>query len=134
MIHHPPRLLKRRDWRTMFGPKSRKANEKGYLVDNGILLAEQNNKRLKNADNRFGLESISQGDPKTKITTTWRVRSYYDFEPFIKAHHVTHIPLGPNLTLRLPDGLSQYMTVIGIATEFWYYAEWPEDWVPPPAP
>lgn len=124
------RLLKRKDWLALFGPKGRKAGEKGYLVDNGILLAEQDNKRLKNTDNRFALQSVSQGDVVTGITTTWRVRSYYDFEPFAKATHVTHIPLGAGVVLQLPDGLSHYMTVLGIAKEFWYYAEWREGWMP----
>ena len=30
--------------------------------------------------------------------------------------------------LRLPDGLSEYMTKIGVAESFWYRAQWLEKW------
>jgi hypothetical protein len=35
---------------------------------------------------------------------------------------------GDNAVLALPDGLSQYMTVLGVAKAFDYYAEWHETW------
>ena len=53
--------------------------------------------------------------------------SYYDFEPFEKHDYYTHIPLGQN-KLVLSDGLSEYMTKIGVAKAFWYRAEWTEQW------
>ncbi len=132
------RLLKRGDYLALFRGKGRKADGDGYLIDDGVLLAEQENKRLKNADNRVVLQSVSQHAPKDAISTTWRVDSYYDFEPFHRAAHVTHIPLAPGATLLLPDGLSHYMVEAGVATEFKYYAAWPETWnpadLPAPAP
>jgi hypothetical protein len=35
------------------------------------------------------------------------------------------LPIG-EWVLALPDGLSQYMTVLGVAKAFDYYAEWHE--------
>ena len=120
------RLMRRKDYMSLL--RGRKADADGYLVDHGVLLAEQNNKRLKNADNRFVLSAVSQGDVQGGIATTWRVDSIYDFEPFANASHITELTLAPKMTLFLPDGLSHYMTVVGIAKEFRYYAEWRETW------
>ena len=130
LMSNDPRLHKRQDYKALFRNKGRKADTEGYLVDDGVLLTEQNNKRLKNADNRFRLGSVSQPASDGAISTTWRVDSYYDFAPFAKASHVTHIPLASKKTLLLPDGLSHYMVSQGIAQEFKYYAEWREIWKP----
>lgn len=54
---------------------------------------------------------------------TWRVDSRYDFEPF-PTTDVTHLPLGQGLILKLPDGLSEYLTRIGVAKAFDHYSEW----------
>lgn len=105
----------------------RNANNLGYLLPEGVLLTEQKNKRLKNADHRFVLKaSTLRIAPKFK--TTWRVDSVYDFEPFSKGD-VTHLELAHKLTLKLPDGLSHYLTKIGVANSFKHYSEWVEDWV-----
>lgn len=128
------RLQKRPDYRALFRGGKRKVNEDGWLLDNGILLAEQNNKRLKNADNRFALSSVSQRSGTDAITTKWRVDSLYDFESFERADHVTHVPLAANAVLKLPDGLSHYMVGQKIAKEFNYHAEWSETWQPADLP
>lgn len=133
------RLMKRPEYLKLFGTRSRKADADGYLVDHGVLLAEQNNGRLKNADNRFVLQSVSQRGSEGTNSTTWRVDSFYDFESFeSKPDYKTNIHLADKKVLVLPDGLSKYMATIGIATEFKYYAEWSEIWTstvptaPPP--
>jgi hypothetical protein len=59
--------------------------------------------------------------------TTWSVDSVYDFEPFEKHDYYTEIPLGQN-KLIIYDGLSEYMTRIGVANAFKYHAEWSEMW------
>jgi hypothetical protein len=45
----------------------------GAIVSNGTLMAEQDNKRLKNADNRFPLRAISNlvGNSGSRIRTKW---------------------------------------------------------------
>lgn len=106
-----------RNWRTQ-----------GYLEAHGTLLAEQNNLRLKNTDNRFYLQMRNALGANGDFLTSWRVDSYYDFEPFDKADYETHIPLGPDMILKRPDGLSHYISTIGVATEFKYWAEWQESW------
>ena len=101
----------------------------GKMKANGVLAAAQNNIRLHKADGQFYLQALSVLLPNQCIKTTWRVDSLYDFEPFEKKNFYTNIPLG-NHTLVLSDGLSEYMTKIGIAKAFWYRAEWIDIWKP----
>lgn len=112
--------------------KSRNLDSQGRMLVGGWLLTEQANQRLQKANNRFQLSSTSQSNDGDAIGTTWRVDDDYVFEPFVKGFY-TELHLGPKLVLRLPDGLSQYMTRIGIAKDFKHYAEWTEVWTPEPA-
>jgi hypothetical protein len=59
-------------------------------------------------------------------STRWSVDDSYTFEPFERASFYTNIPLSSSHVLKLPDGLSQYMTVLGIANELVYSADWIE--------
>lgn len=146
--------------------RSRKLNTQGQLLAGGVLLAEQDNHRLKNADHRFRLKvtgrrssvrtslqsmhaslrntyncnlqgnlqwltGIGTGSATldslkmlgSDITLTWRVDSVYDFEPFPTTYY-TPLPLGPGIQVRMPDGLSEYITRVGVAKVFDYYSEW----------
>jgi len=116
---------------------NRNSDTQGYVRDdNGVLVTEQNNKRLHYADNRFFLHAFSTFTKfidKTRVHTRWRVDSIWDYEPFGKkddGKHISEIPMGYSREhiLKLPDGLSQYMTVLGIAKVFDYWAEWYEIW------
>jgi len=100
----------------------------GKMKRSGVLEAAQNNQRLHKTDGHFYLQAHSVLLPNKKIKTTWRVDSLYDFEPFERKDYYTHIPLGQQ-KLILSDGLSEYMTRIGVAKAFWYRAEWSETWV-----
>jgi hypothetical protein len=62
------------------------------------------------------------------VFTRWRVDDEYVFEPFERADFTTNIPLSTSQVLKLPDGLSHYMCVLKIASEFDYWAEWTETW------
>lgn len=96
---------------------------------NGLLVAEQNNQRLQKCDNRFYLECNNSIVANNKILTMWFIVNTYDFKSFENANFVTDIPLKrPDLVLKIPDGLSCYMTTLGIAKEFSYRAEWHETW------
>jgi hypothetical protein len=99
----------------------------GKMKSSGVLEAAQNNQRLHKTDGHFYLQAISRSLPNKNIETIWRVESLYDFEPFEKHDYYTLIPLGSH-NLKLPDGLSEYMTKIGVAKAFWYKAEWSEVW------
>jgi hypothetical protein len=101
----------------------------GKMKSTGVLEAAQDNQRLHKTDGHFHLEALSVLLPTKKIRTTWRVDSLYDFEPFEKHDYYTHIPLGEQ-KLVISDGLSEYMTRIGVAKSFWYRAEWVEIWDP----
>jgi hypothetical protein len=109
--------------------RSRSQQAKGMLLENGVLLTEQINQRLKNADNRFFLQSQTTFLSSNKFLTRWLVESTYDFEPF-RVGHVTDIPLGTGRILKVPDGLSEYLTHanIGVAAAFDYSASWFENW------
>jgi hypothetical protein len=109
--------------------------EKGAIVENGTLMTEQNNKRLKNADNRYPLSSSSTilSNNPLRIKTIWSIRSRWDYDSFEiqKSKNkvlITELPLGANTNLRLPDGLSHYLVILGLAAEFNYSAEWHEEW------
>lgn len=101
----------------------------GKMKSSGVLEVAQENLRLHKTDGHFYLQAKSLLQPNKKIKTTWRVDSLYDFEPFEKHDYYTHIPLGQQ-KLIVSDGLSEYMTKIGVAKAFWYRAEWEEIWVP----
>lgn len=105
----------------------RNINSQGYVLSDGNLLTEQSNARLKNANNRFILVAKNMRLGLT-ISTTWRVDDGYAFQSFGTASFYTNIPLSSTQILKLPDGLAQYMTTLGIASEFDYWSEWTESW------
>jgi hypothetical protein len=104
----------------------RSVASQGYILSDGALLVEQTNQRLKNADHRFHLWVNTAISPNNFISK-WKVESTYDFEPFNKGY-VTGIPLAKNFVLKLPDGLSHYLTKIGVAKDFKYTSTWQEVW------
>lgn len=108
--------------------RGRSQRTQGILRPEGTLQAEQDNVRLQKADNRFYLKTYPGLLREKTVLSRWRVDSVYDFEPFEKADHFTRIPLGEGVALILPDGLSQYMTTLGVAKVFDYYAQWHETW------
>lgn len=63
----------------------------------------------------------------SNFISRWKVESIYDFEPFKKGY-ITDIPLAKGFILKLPDGLSHYLTKIGIANDFTYISTWQELW------
>jgi len=125
----------------------RNQTTQGGVLPDGALQAEQMNKRLHYANNRFHLQALSQAfqttshwpyrsrmEYTTRILTIWRVDDTYDYHPFgsdkENAEHISGFRIGYKREhdLYLPDGLSHYMTVLGIAKEFKYWAEWYEYW------
>jgi hypothetical protein len=114
--------------KTLLRTAHRNIKKQGYLQHDGYLLAEQDNLELKNANNRFILVALNAFKPKNNIATRWSVDDDYVFESFEKSSKYTEIPLSETLKLKLPDGLSHYMTVLKIAAEFHYWAAWQEIW------
>lgn len=86
----------------------------------------ETNIRLKNVDHRFYLV-VSTAKNGNGFFSRWKVESVYDFEPFEK-NYITNIPLAEGFVLKLPDGLSHYLTKIGVAKDFKYTSEWQETW------
>jgi hypothetical protein len=129
LLNSTDRLFYQSDSAKPLSAKGRSQQTQGMLLKDGGLLAEQINQRLKNADNRFTLRSQAQILPGVRYATTWSVISRYDFEPF-SVGHVTDIPLGSGRTLKVPDGLSEYLThaPIKVATVFDYQSIWHETW------
>jgi len=105
---------------------SRSITRQGYILNNGALLVEQSNHRLKNSDHRFYLivNTTINGD---NFLSHWKVESIYDFEPFNK-NFITDIPLAKGFVLKLPDGLSNHLTKTGVAKDFKYTSRWQETW------
>jgi hypothetical protein len=103
-----------------------------FAQRSGKMVAEQDNKRMFYADNRFVLtsESLPVGGG---YMTTFRVDNRYDFEPFTggsnwkNASKWSRFPFKGN-HLIIYDGLSHYLTVLSLATEFDYYAKWVRVW------
>ena len=70
----------------------------GELYANGILKSEENNPRLKFADNRFELQAASRRIGATSnvktVGITWKVESEYDFESYeSKPGDITLLPV-----------------------------------------
>lgn len=105
----------------------RNPTTQGYLINSGLIYAEQANQRLQKADNRFYLDVKNTLIFSKVLKSHWRVDNTYDFEPFSTGKW-TELPLAKGKILKLPDGLSQYVTVLNIAKEFKYWAEWDETW------
>jgi hypothetical protein len=99
----------------------------GCIWPDGALMAEQLNIALRKADHRFHLHVRTKFDNRGNFYSRWQVESIYDFEPFSKGN-ITDLPLSPKFSLKLPDGLSHYLTTIGVAKEFTHISEWSENW------
>lgn len=92
-----------------------------------LLLVEQSNISLKKTDHRFYLLVNTTKGGNNFFMSRWSINSVYDFEPFEK-NHITDIDLTQEFVLKLPDGLSHYLTTIGVAKNFKYTAIWNETW------
>jgi hypothetical protein len=78
--------------------KKKKFNQsiQGELYANGVLKAEETNKRLFYADNRFCLQLFASksGGSSGKISLRWKVEGIYDFEPYNKRPwDITRLPV-----------------------------------------
>jgi hypothetical protein len=123
-----PGFLHSSQARLVSSASGRNVQRQGYVLKDGNLLTEQDNSRLKNANNRFILAAQNAKLAEKVVFTLWSVDDTYTFQPFEKSDFYTNIPLSSTQVLKLPDGLSQYMTVLGIADEFAYTASWAEMW------
>ncbi|MCF6211631.1 MAG: hypothetical protein L3J88_08575 [Gammaproteobacteria bacterium] len=117
----------RSSYATALKQGKRSAIRQGYLLSGGALLVEQSNIRLKNADHRFHLLVYTTKGSNSNFMSRWKVESLYDFEPFTK-NYITEIPLAKDFILKLPDGLSHYLTKIAVAKNFKYTSGWIEAW------
>src|SRR5215467_12285643 len=110
----------------------RNAKLQGYLIDYGEfpgnLLAEQANQRLKNSNNRFPLAAQNTIVKDNTVLTRWSVDDRYEFQSFEKGDIYTEIGLSSSQVLKLPDGLSHYLTVLNMASAFDHWSEWMETW------
>lgn len=110
-------------------PTNRDSNTQGNVQSpDRNLIAEQNNQRLKNADHRFYLQVKILGISGNNIKLLWYVLSKWDYEPYENADHITELPINKNkgYILKIPDGLSQYLTQVNRAKEFYYTSRWEE--------
>jgi subtilisin family serine protease len=88
-------------------------------------MVTADDERLKKANNRFWIQSYSTRSDNT-ISTMYVVTDCYEFEPFHKGLYTELQLLGQKL--RLEDGLSEYLTRIGLAKVFTYESAWTETW------
>ena len=100
----------------------------------GKLVTEQGNLRLKYADNRFLLHSVTAKTTNGFCSTTWRVDNSYTFEGFKgNAHNWKAVSKWSEFPVRghkikVYDGLTKFLVNLGMAKEFPYYAAWVEQW------
>lgn len=114
-------------------PTNRDSNTQGNVKPNRVLIAEQNNQRLKNTDHQFVLEVKVTSVTNEKIKLLWYVNSLWDYESYEEnSNNVTELPINSEkgYILKIPDGLSQYLTVLGRAYEFYYTSMWEEEICP----
>lgn len=107
--------------------KKKKFNQQieGELYANGILKAEESNKRLFYADNRFSLQLFASkiSGSNGKMILRWKVEGIYDFEPYNKRPwDITRLPVVHPGTKKksqeevqalLAEIFPEYMKVIG---------------------
>ena len=113
----------------LLSPTNRDPITEGYFsAKDRVLVAEQNNQRLKNMDNRFHLNASVKTNKKGEIEITWSVTSRWDFESYEGKKYYTELSFSKKRgqVLKIDDGLSQYLTKIGMAREFYYRCEWKE--------
>ena len=107
---------------------SRDIDSQGYVKSDGLVVVEQGNPRLQQADNRFTITSNTIHTADGAFETTFSVANTYDFETYAEGSKVTELQLGAG-SLRIPDGLSEYMdSGLGIAQPFDYEAQWIVRW------
>jgi hypothetical protein len=90
-----------------------------------LIFADADNERLKRANNRFWVQSYSVRTARV-VTTTFVVTDCYEFEPFSKNLFTRLDQYGQQLIL--PDGLSEYLTRVGLARIFTYESSWTVKW------
>jgi hypothetical protein len=101
-------------------------------LQSGRILADH--PRLKYADNRFILHSLTKKFTNGTFLTTWRVDNSYDFEPFVGGPTQWKIQSKwsefpyRGYKVIIYDGLSRYLVNLNMAEEFDYYAEWTLPW------
>ncbi|NMC61158.1 MAG: hypothetical protein GYA51_17515, partial [Candidatus Methanofastidiosa archaeon] len=105
------------------------AGKNGEIKDNGILLTEQDNKELFYTNNQFQLQCKNEIQEDGTIKTTWYVEDYYDFEPY-PSNYYTELPFNreKGFVLKIEDGLSSFLTILGLVEAFYYKAFWEEIW------
>jgi hypothetical protein len=91
----------------------------------GKRLLRADSERLQKANNRFWLQSYSTADAD-QVTTRFLVTDCYEFEPFSRGFFTNLELYGQKIVL--PDGLSEYLTRIGLAKVFTYESSWVEGW------
>jgi hypothetical protein len=91
-----------------------------------MVLAD--GERLKKANNRFWVQSYSTRKGNL-VTTTFVVTDCYEFEPFRKGFFTDLELFGQRI--RLDDGLSEYLTRVGVAKAFTYESTWQDEWTLP---
>lgn len=102
----------------------RDVNALGRILDDGRLIAEQNNLRLKYADNRFYLYVDVLERSNNIMKLRWYVTNRYDFAPYPNTNY-SRFPFRGQVLL-IDDGFSHYLTEVGLAKEFHYLGEWHE--------
>ena len=103
-----------------------------------MLLAEQADKRLFFANNRFWLHSSTTLINENQFRTSWSVPDHYDFADFkggsnwkLKSSFSEIPSLLSNAKLKVYDGLSHFLIQLDMAKEFDYDAHWQEEWRAP---
>ena len=112
------------------GTRGRSQLTQGVILPDGALMSEQTNTRLKNADHRFILEARASKQGTQSLRISWEINARYEFETFSQSAYWTDIPLGAGRVLKVPDGLSEYISRpdIGVAIVFDYGAQWQSIW------
>jgi hypothetical protein len=105
------------------------AGKNGQIKDNGILLTEQDNKELFYTNNQYQLQCKNEIQEDGTIKTTWYIEDYYDFKPY-PSNYYTELPFNreKGFVLKIEDGLSSFLTILGLAEAFYYKAFWEEIW------
>lgn len=103
--------------------KRRHSDVLGFIFNDGTLMLEQKDPRIRNIANRFKITAMTHLSG-TVLTTRWRIEGVYHFEPFPGKQGTTGLPLTDTMVLGVPNSLSDYMASVELAAPFRYFTSW----------
>ncbi len=97
----------------------------GFIFNDGTMVLEQKDPRSCNIANRFRITAMTS-TLGNHLMTRWRVEGTYRFESFDSHALWMELPVTPLFALKIPSGLANHLSLLGLAHPFDYFTDWAE--------